>query len=49
MEQKDKKTWTKYVSNALLECAKLLQSSKVKYGAVIAVALSTIAYVIESL
>lgn len=49
MEQKETKRWTKYVSTALKECAKLLQSSTIKYGAVVAAIVSAVAYVIESL
>lgn len=49
MEQKETKRWTKYVSTALKECAKLLQSSTIKYGAVVAAIVSAVAYIIETL
>lgn len=49
MEQKETKRWTKYVSSALKECAKLLQSAPIKYGTVVAAIVSAAAYIIESL
>lgn len=49
MEAKESKKWTKSVSTALKECAKLLQSSKMKYGAILATAVTIAAYIIESL
>lgn len=49
MEKEKGKKWTKYVSSALKECAKLLQSSTMKYGAALAAAVSLAAYIIESL
>lgn len=49
MEQKEEKKWTKSVSTALKECAKLLQSSTIKWGAALGAGLTILAYFIEYL
>lgn len=48
-EQKEEKKWTKSVSTALKECAKLLQSSTTKWVAALGAGLTIAAYIIEYL